>query len=172
MSTDYKSVPIPSEAEGLLRYNEGGGATWESDGGHHWTMYFFRWLPGRTAALFVKVHRPDICLPASGMTIVNDNGMRLLDVNGVKLPVRSYRFDDHGAPLHVFYCYWDARSTYENVESATEEDWSARGRVRAALRGRRELGAQMLEVVVWGYEDDREASAALQQRLTQVLHSS
>jgi hypothetical protein len=34
-----------------------------------------------------------------------DNGLRLVAVNGVNLPVRSYRFDDHGAPLHVFYCY-------------------------------------------------------------------
>ena len=141
MSPEYKTVPIPSEAEGLLRYSEGGGATWESDGGHHWTMYFFRWLPGRTAALFVKVHRPDICLPASGMTMIGDTGIRLLAINGVSLPVRSYRFDDHGIPLHVFYCYWDARSSYENVKAATEEDWTVRGRVRAALRGRREMGA-------------------------------
>jgi len=29
----------------------------------------------------------------------------LLRFNGVNLPVRSYRSDDHGAPLHVFYCY-------------------------------------------------------------------
>ena len=169
MSPEYKTVPIPSEAEGLLRYSEGGGATWESDGGHHWTMYFFRWLPGRTAALFVKVHRPDICLPASGMTMNGDTGIRLLAINGVSLPVRSYRFDDHGIPLHVFYCYWDARSSYENVKAATEEDWTVRGRVRAALRGRREMGAQMLEVAVWGYENDSEASQALQDQLARMI---
>ena len=99
----------------------------------------------------------------------SDNGIRLLNVNGVNLPVRSYRFDDHSAPLHVFYCYWDARSSYENVRAAEEEDWTPRGRIRAALRGRRELGAQMLEVVVWGYEDDSEARAALLQHLTQMV---
>jgi hypothetical protein len=93
----------------------------------------------------------------------------LLTVNGVNLPIRSYRFDDHGAPLHVFYCYWDARSSYENATAAQEEDWSARGRVRAALKGRREIGAQMLEVVVWGYEDDSEADQALQRQLAQVI---
>ncbi|MEP6603403.1 MAG: hypothetical protein ABJB69_05605 [Spartobacteria bacterium] len=89
------------------------------------------------------------------MTIVNDDGIRLLTINGVNLPVRSYRFDDHGAPLHVFYCYWNARSCYENAAAAAEEDWSARGRVRAAMRGRRELGAQMLEIVVWGMKMTR-----------------
>ena len=170
--SNYKKVPIAPAAETLLRYNEGGGAAWEGQDGRRWMMYFFRWLPGRTAARFVKVHRPDICLPASGRTMERDNGLRMLAVNGVSLPVRSYRFDDRGVPLHVFYCYWDARSSYENVAAAESEDWSVRGRVRAALQGRREIGAQMLEVVVWGYQDDAEASEALARELGQVIRTS
>lgn len=165
----YKPVPIAPEAEGLLHYSEGGGASWESGNGHPWMMYFFRWLPGRTAARFVKIHRPDICLPASGMTLLKDDGIHLLQVNGASLPVRSYRFDDHGVALHVYYCYWDARSSYDNSATATEEDWTARGRIRAALRGRRELGAQMLELVVWGYEDDAQAHAALAAELSRLI---
>jgi exosortase len=167
--TAYRTVPIAPEAETLLRYNEGGGAMWKSPEGQDWMMYFFRWLPGRTAALFVKTHRPDICLPASGMKLVSDNGIRLMDVNGANLPVRSYRFEHNGQPLHVYYCYWDARSSYEDTKTAVEEDWTPRGRVRAALRGRRELGAQMLEVAVWGYEDDSAADAALHRQLGEIV---
>jgi len=165
----YKSVAIPPATQGILRYDDGGGATWNGADLHHWMMYFFRWLPGRTAALFVKVHRPDVCLPASGLTLTRDDGIQLLAVNGIKLPVRSYRFDDHGVPLHVVYCYWDARSSYETVTAAIEEDWTARGRLRAALKGRREIGAQMLELVVWGYESDSEAKAALERQLAQII---
>jgi len=44
----------------------------------------------------------------------------------------------------------DSRSSYENVAAAEEEDWKARGRLRAALRGFREVDAQMLELVLWG----------------------
>ncbi len=109
-ASNYKQVPIAPEAETLLRYNEGGGAAWDGEDGHQWMMYFFKWLPGRTAARFVKVHRPDICLPASGRTMERDNGIRMVPVSGINMPIRSYRFDDHGSPLHVFYCYWDARS--------------------------------------------------------------
>jgi hypothetical protein len=134
-------------------------------------IYSFRWLPGRTAALFVKIHRPDICLPASGLEMKSDNGIQLIPVNGVHLPIRSYRFDDHGMPLHVFYCYWDARSSYTSIAAAEQEDWSWRGRLRAALRGSRELGAQMLELVVWGYHDDAEAAKALQHQLTSVIRA-
>ena len=170
--SNYKSVPIAPEAESLLQYNEGGGASWEGEDGHQWLMFFFRWFPGRTAARFVKVHRPDICLPASGRTMQRDNGLRMLKVNGLSLPVRSYRFEDGGAPLHVFYCYWDARSSYENAAAAVMEDWSFRGRIRAALQGRREIGAQILEIVVWGYDDDNEANDALARELDRVVRVS
>jgi hypothetical protein len=37
--------------------------------------------------------------------MVADNGIHFINVNGVNLPIRSYRFDDHGAPLHVFYWF-------------------------------------------------------------------
>jgi len=166
---NYKSVPITPEAESLLQYNEGGGASWQGADGHQWIMYFFRWYPGRTAARFVKVHRPDICLPASGRTMERNNGLRMVNVNGVNLPVRSYRFNDRGSPLHVFYCYWDARSSYETTAAAEAEDWSFRGRVRAALQGRREIGAQILEIVVLGYQDDNEANEALKRELARVV---
>jgi len=170
--SNYKSVPITREAESLLQYNEGGGASWQDSEGRQWLMFFFKWFPGRTAARFTKIHRPDICLPASGRTMERDNGLRMLKVNGVNLPVRSYRFSDSSGPLHVFYCYWDARSSYDTVAAAIEEDWSFGGRVRAALRGRREIGAQILEIVVWGYQDDNEAAEALTRELNRVVQAS
>jgi hypothetical protein len=133
-------------------------------------MYSFRWLPGRTAALFVKNHRPDICLPASGLTTEQQTGVHLLTINGARLPIRSYRFDDDGRPLHIFYCYWDGRSSYDDDASAASEDWTVRGRLHAVWQGKRELGARMLELAVWGYENDAEAGAALTQELATIIH--
>jgi exosortase len=166
---EYKSVPITPEAADMLRYSDGGGASWQSKEGHRWLMYFFHWLPGRAAALFVKIHRPEKCLPAAGLTMIRDNGIGLITVNGVNLPIRSYVFDDAGTRLHVYYCYWDARSSYESVAAAEEEDWSARGRLRAALRGRREVGAQMMEIAVWGYEDESAALEGLRRQLGGII---
>jgi exosortase/archaeosortase family protein len=165
----YRTVAIPTASQEILRYDNGGGASWEGSDMHRWVMYFFRWLPGGTAALFVKVHRPDVCLPASGLTLIRDDGIQLININGVKLPMRSYRFDDHGVPLHVIYCYWDARSSFDTVGAAIEEDWTARGRIRTALKGRREIGAQMLELVVSGYDNDAEAKLALERQLTRII---
>ena len=119
----------------------------------------------------MKIHRPEICLPAAGLTMVRDNGIRLATVNDVNLPLRSYFFDDHGTPLHVFYCYWDARSSYKNVAAAEEEDWSPQGRIRAALRGKREVGAQILEIAVWGCQSDADARSRVLEQLEQIIHS-
>jgi len=166
----YAPAKIPEAAQELLLYNEGGGANWTGADGHPWMMYYFRWLPGRTAAHFVKFHRPDVCLPATGMTMTRDNGIRFVTVNGVHLPIRSYRFENGSTPLHISYCYWDARSSYSSESAANEEDWTVRGRLRAAWGGRRETGAQMLEVVVWDYDNDADAVSALQRQLEEIVH--
>src|SRR5947209_15058561 len=116
-------------------------------------MYYFRWLPGRTAALFVRNHRPDVCLPASGMTLQEDRGFHVMQVNGIDLPIHAFRFDDAGRIIDIFYCYWDARSSYGNDTSAASEDWTMRGRLRAAWKGKREVGTRMLEIAAWDYSD-------------------
>ena len=166
---DYRPAPISANAQTLLRYNEGGAATWRSADDRRWMMYFFHWLPGRTAALFVKNHRPEICLPAIGLTMEEASGVHLVTVNGIQLPIRSYRFADGGRPLHIFYCYWDGRSTYDNGAAAASEDWTAGGRLRAAWQGKRERGARMLELAVWGHENDAEARAALERELAKII---
>jgi exosortase len=166
---DYQTQVVPAAAEELLRYNEGGAATWRSPDNRHWMLYSFHWLPGRTAALFVKNHRPDICLPASGLTMQKESGVHFVTLHGISLPIRAYRFDDHGWPLHIFYCYWDGRSSYENDTAAAAEDWTARGRIRAAWQGKRERGAQMFELAVWGHENDAEAKAALRRELEKIV---
>ncbi|MGI8891790.1 MAG: exosortase/archaeosortase family protein [Chthoniobacterales bacterium] len=167
--SDYRSEPIPEAVETLLRYNEGGSAIWRSADDRRWMMYSFHWLPGRTAALFVKNHRPDICLPASGLTMEQESDIQLVTVNGINLPIRSYRFDDRGRPLHIFYCYWDGRSAYTDATAVASEDWTARGRIQAAWQGKRELGTRMLELAVWGHEDDAAARSALQHELEKVV---
>jgi exosortase/archaeosortase family protein len=165
-AANWKEVPVDEAAQGLLRYNEGGGGDWFADG-HNWSMYFFKWLPGRTAGLFIKNHRPDICLPASGMTQRGGVQTKLLTVNGVPLPMRAYVFENAGRPLHVFYCYWDG--TPPTPGMIDQENWTASGRFEAVKRGKRDVGTQMLEIVAWGYDDPAKAEAAAIEQLRQII---
>ena len=165
-AANWKEVPVEESAQGLLRYNEGGGGDWFADG-HNWSMYFFKWLPGRTAGLFIRNHRPDICLPASGMTQHGGVRSKLLNVNGVPLPIRAYVFENAGRPLHVFYCYWDG--TPPEPGMLDEENWTAWGRLDAVKRGKRDVGTQMLEIVAWGYDDADKAEQAALEQLRQII---
>ncbi|HWM25829.1 MAG TPA: exosortase/archaeosortase family protein [Chthoniobacterales bacterium] len=166
-ATSWKTVPIADAAQELLRYNEGGGGTWTGNDGHLWNMFFFRWLPGRTAGLFVKNHRPDICLPASGMKQRGGVQSKLLTVNGVALPIRFYIFDNNGRSLHVFYCYWDGTSPRPGM--ADHENWTAAGRLDAVRKGKRDVGTQMLEIVGWDYESDEKAEQAAVEHLSKIV---
>jgi exosortase len=166
-ATNWKTVPVADAAQELLRYNEGGGGAWTGGDGHNWNMYFFRWLPGRTAGLFIKNHRPDICLPASGMKQTGVMRNKLLKVNDVALPIRSYVFENNGRSLHVFYCYWDG--TTAEPGTADHENWSALGRLDAVRKGKRDVGTQMLEIVAWGYDDDAKAEQAALEQLTKIV---
>jgi hypothetical protein len=166
-AANWKEVPIEEGAQGLLRYNEGGGGDWTGNDGHNWSMYFFKWLPGRTAGLFIKNHRPDICLPASGMKLRGNVENKLLTVNGVPLPIRSYVFENGGRLLHVFYCYWDG--TPPEPGMLDQENWTASGRLEAVKRGKRDVGTQMLEIVAWGYDDEAKAEQAALEQLRQII---
>jgi exosortase len=167
---NWKEVPVAENAQELLRYNEGGGGSWTTPNGYQWIMYFFRWLPGRTAGLFIKNHRPDICLPASGMTLRGGVQNKLIEVNGIKLPIRSYVFASGPNLLYVYYCYWDGSPP----ESAPQdqENWTASGRMEAVRRGKRDLGTQMLELVVSGPSSEEDAERAVREQLARVVTKS
>lgn len=166
-ATNWKTVPIADAAQELLRYNEGGGGVWTGDDGHQWNIFFFRWLPGRTAGLFIKNHRPDICLPASGMKQRGAMENKLLTVNDVALPIRSYVFEDNGRSLHVFYCYWDGTPAEPGM--LDYENWTARGRLEAARKGKRDVGTQMLEIIAWGYDSTEKAEQAALEQLRKIV---
>lgn len=164
---NWKVVPVPESAQELLRYNEGGGGAWTDEAGHRWTMYFFRWLPGRTAGLFVRNHRPDVCLPAGGMTQRRAATDRIWNVNGVALPIRAYVFENAGDSLHVFYCYWDGAAP--NPAAENQENWTVRGRLDLVRRGKRDVGTQMLEIVTPGYEESEVAERAAHAQLERIV---
>ncbi|MEP6685708.1 MAG: exosortase/archaeosortase family protein [Verrucomicrobiota bacterium] len=148
----FQELPIPDQAAELLRYNEGRSIAWNDDAGKHWNLFFFKWLPGRTAALFVSVHRPDICLPAAGLVAVGSPKSELLRIGNLALPIRSYRFDQSGVPLHVYFCYWDG-TLFQSEQQMIDEDWTFMGRMRRTWFAKRDRGTQTLEVAVWGYDD-------------------
>jgi exosortase len=126
------------------------------------SLFAFRWNPGKNSALLANLHRPDVCLPASGWTQVADDGVRNYPVTGAfELPFRHFEFQRsfEGSPpqtAHAFYCLSEDRAASPSTSrdgasapgmSGNRSEWTRAERFRAVLDGRRHLGQQVIEAI-------------------------
>src|SRR4030095_2537883 len=73
---NFRNLKIDEQIRAVLRFDHGEAATWTAssqlDSSQTDTIscavYVFRWHPGKNSALLANLHRPDVCLPASGAT--------------------------------------------------------------------------------------------------------
>ncbi len=157
----FRELAIAENAARILRFDEGRGVIWSaSDGGRprERMVYFFRWKPGRNSAQLAADHRPDVCLPASGLSQVADHGPRVWPVEASSSGIAFQHFEffrragGRDQPLHVFYSLTEdvprSELGFNPFVSTGALDHIGK-RIRVALAGRRNLGQQMLEVVLF-----------------------
>ena len=184
-SPNFRKLNIDPEIRGVLRFDEGEAATWtltspatsekvreprvpgtQVNGSREniisCLLYLFRWKPGKNSALLANLHRPDVCLPASGWTQVADDGVRNYPISGAfELPFRHFEFqrafgDSPPQTAHAFYCLSEDRAAGSSVPpqatnlpgmSGSRSEWTRAERVREVLEGRRHLGQQVVEAI-------------------------
>jgi exosortase/archaeosortase family protein len=193
---NFRKLNIDPEIRSVLRFDEGQTAAWmltppptsESSPPAKTSgtqvnrlppnavacyLYVFRWNPGRNSALLANLHRPDVCLPASGWTQVADNGVRNYPVTGAfELPFRHFEFQrafGNSAPqtAHAFYCLSEDRAAGSPVLATTSlpgmtgspSEWTRVERLRTVLEGRRHLGQQVIEAILVSNESFSSADA-------------
>lgn len=185
----YETVEIPVEARTSFKYDTdaSSAAKWQSlDSPTLWLGYFLRWAPGRETSILASTHHPDVCLPATGKSMVANYGVSLFSAAGLSIPAQLYQFDDGGQPLYVFYCTWidghaaeadsspaaetppwitSLRKTFLPFTPAGEFDY----RLRAIAEGRRNEGQQVLELGLWGASSKEEAKKEFAGELTQLV---
>jgi exosortase len=187
---NFRNLNIDPEIRSVLRFDEGQTAVWmltptptsetsppaKTSGTQvnrlppnavACYLYVFRWNPGRNSALLANLHRPDVCLPASGWTQVADDGVRNYPVTGAfELPFRHFEFQrafEGLAPqrAHAFYCLSEDRASGSPAASqganlpsmsGSRSEWTRAERVREVLEGRRHLGQQVIEAIFVGNE--------------------
>jgi len=163
------ALPIPESTRVILRYDDAKTAGWEQPRGVHWWSFFAHWKPQRAALQLVRSHSPEICLPAIGRNF----RMARPDVNvragPVTLDFRSYEFEQNSQPLFVFVCIQEDKRVASSPADTGE--WNLRGRLRAALDGKRNLGQRLLEVAILGLDDFSQASEALSKTATEILRA-
>jgi exosortase len=175
----FREIHIDETTRRILRFDEGRGAMWriagteksevgsrksEDRGGSEDSalLYFFRWRAGSNSALLANLHRPDVCLPASGWVQVGDYGIRSYAISPkLSLPFRHFLFSQGSGNgtrarfAHAFYCLREDRVRDESDSSLAREEfaqqpseWSRRERLSLVAQGRRHLGQQVMEFVL------------------------
>jgi exosortase len=180
---NFLKLKIDEEIRSVLRFDKGEAAAWTLNSpskvqifaqptasGTSNTiscfLYVFRWKPGKNSALLANLHRPDVCLPASGWTQVADDGVRNYPVSGSsELPFRHFEFQrafENSAPqtAHAFYCLSEDRASGASASRqdanatpnspgmyGSPSEWTRTERLRTVLEGRRHLGQQVIEAI-------------------------
>jgi len=162
-------LPIPETTRVILHYDEAKSAAWEYPRGVRWWSFFAHWKPQRAALQLVRSHSPEICLPAIGRTFRGAHPDLNLTTGPVPLDFRSYEFEQNGRPLFVFICIQEDKRV-ASAPTASEE-WNLRGRVRAALQGKRNLGQRLLEIAVSGFDDFKQASEAVSTTVNTIVNA-
>jgi len=184
---NFRKLKIDPEIRSVLRFDEGEAAAWtitsrpdaetslpeeaapsatraHASGENIMPcfLYVFRWKPGRNSALLANLHRPDVCLPASGWTQIADDGVRNYSLSGqIEMPFRHFEFqrrfqDSAPQTAHAFYCLSEDRAAARAAlprgadlpsMSGSPSEWTRGERLGAVLEGRRHLGQQVIEAI-------------------------
>ncbi len=169
-AANFRQLKIDEEIRAVLRFDEGQAAAWSVTSALKGprsdailcSLFAFRWNPGRNSALLANLHRPDVCLPASGWQQMADHGVRNYPVSGsFELPFRHFEFQrsfEGAAPqiAHAFYCLSEDRAASASTSPVgtnspdmfgSRSEWTRAERLHTVLERRRHLGQQVIEAI-------------------------
>ncbi len=171
---NFRKLKIDEEIRAVLRFDDGQAAAWTASSPVNRSgpntisclLYMFRWNPGKNSVLLANLHRPDVCLPASGWSQVADDGVRSYPVSGsFELPFRHFEFrrtfgDAAPQTAHAFYSLSEDRASGASTSRqdanavanspgmyGSRSEWTRAERLGAVLEGRRHLGQQVIQAI-------------------------
>jgi hypothetical protein len=161
-----KVESLPASTLSLLGCDQTCAAIWDDDMGAHWKAFFLEWLPRRSrTALLAQVHRPEVCLPSTGLTEAGSRRTLRISVAGFDLTFKSLHFrDPRGADAFVFYCPWEIIPG-EPGRNAVFSDSTRTTSFRRAWQRERVIGQQVIELIVTGMSSREGAEASLRGQL-------
>lgn len=164
--TGFKSIRIPKGHQRILGFDSAEAASWIDPERIQWTVYYFRWRLGTpVSAMHARGHRPEICLPANGLRLQKDFGIRRFKVGQIELPFEAYVFEWQQQSIYVFFCVWE-----DGNEHLSLSGWrNPSTRLKTTWLGVRRLGQRTAEIILTGCTGMEEAQRLVQDRLPELI---
>jgi exosortase len=162
----FETNSLPARTMELLQYDHGISCRWQNEDGSVWSVYFLRWEGKSTQSIMAaRTHRPEVCLPAAGLTQVTPPQPGSLEAGSLRLPFQKSVYSAPGGPLYVFYFVWqDGDERRGGMRARTPSD-----RLVGPIEGTRRFGQQVLEVILSGYASVTDAETALHRSLPDLI---
>jgi hypothetical protein len=152
----YREIKTDERVRELLRFDSAHEALWRSPNLAETNyMFFFRWNPGSGTILRARAHRPDICLPSAGWKQLGTDRVESFRISpGRSLEFRCFTFghiESKETPVraHAYYCLHEDRvHAAEKDRQDLYSNWDLADRWRVVKDGIRNLGQQVLEVII------------------------
>lgn len=124
LASQVNEVEINPVAVAQLKFSEGNHYRWTSSLGTRWTAFYFYWDEG-TISSHAGVHRPENCLPASGMKqLAKHEKLYWTTPTGYEIPFETLTFKGYVGRTHVFFAVWDENGTQPWVSNSWKDRMS------------------------------------------------
>lgn len=155
---EVRPITVPRPIRDRLHCDEVQAGTIRTPDGRTWSLYYLRWKPGRDVSRMSDLHVPEGCLPSAGWKLERVGIPVVVPAGNLRLHALPYHFTREGRPLLLFVCRW------ESVPGLLAEvEFTHRNRWCAAIEGRRNPGAQVLQATLEGANDPAAAALAFQE---------
>jgi hypothetical protein len=155
----FKRGEFPDRTRAILKYNSADTCSWLTPEGHGFQMYHIRWEPGRVSKFLSGAHYPTVCLPATGLQLVEETGRFVCRVGDMEIPFATFLFKSGNQPVYVFHAILEDQPAPDG-EKIEYRQVTTEERIASVKRGHRNMGQRVLGISIVGpfTADDAEAT--------------
>lgn len=128
----------------------------------YWQAFECNWESGGACTAVLSTHSPESCLPLTGLVQVSPQRGQPPSMLPIKIGTRevlfeSYEFARGRENLYVFRCFWPSKILPGKLNLFPTGGYNFKGRIKAAIEGRRNVGGTMLAIAVANVESQSTA---------------
>jgi len=162
---DFEKRPVTDRTRDILLCSNAESAVWKEDDGSSRMLTSLEWVAKQTSSQSARVHRPEVCFQATGAQFQTKHPVLPIETDRGPLYFESLEFQIDGRPVYVFYCLHEEA----NQDDRSEFSQTQRSRIMRAFHGQRNLGQQVVELTVSGFNGYETAAAAAKAELPALL---